>query len=215
MTKNLIAYLKLSPFYDLIIPIIHSKELASWDINKSDNPTPSLIKQKYVKDYASKYLLNTMIETGTYTGNMIKATKYIFKKIYSIELDRSLYENAKRKFRKDKHITLIQGDSAKKLPLILKKIKEPSLFWLDAHFSEGITALGDMKTPITKELQAILNHRIKNHVILIDDAANFIGQNDYPTISNLKKNLKKHNKYKIKIENKIIIVEPLKKVASI
>ncbi len=37
-----------------------------------------------------------------------------------------------------------------------------------------------------QELFAIFSHPIKNHVILIDDARCFIGQNDYPELDILK-----------------------------
>ena len=66
-------------------------------------------------------------------------------------------------------------------------MNEPCLFWLDGHYSEGITAKGQLNTPILAELNHILNHSIKDHVILIDDARCFNGLDDYPTIDELKK----------------------------
>ena len=73
----------------------------------------------------------------------------------------------RKKFSKLTHINLIKGDSSEKLPEILKSLKEPALFWLDGHYSDEITAKGDLNTPIYNELTAILNHPIKNHVILM------------------------------------------------
>jgi hypothetical protein len=60
------------------------------------------------------------------------------------------------------------------------------LFWLDGHYSGGITAKGPLDTPIVKELDSILNHSVTGHVILIDDARCFVGENDYPTIDELR-----------------------------
>ena len=65
---------------------------------------------------------------------------------------------------------------------MLAQIDEPCLFWLDGHYSAGITARGDKDTSVLDELRCILDHRVSNHVILIDDARKFNGQNDYPTL---------------------------------
>lgn len=153
---------------------------------KSARP-PHLYKQKTVKEYAKAFSIRTFIETGTYEGDMVEATRKIFDKVYSIELDMTLYKNAKQRFSRFKNITIIQGDSGKVLPKLLKSIKFSCLFWLDAHYSGGITAKGELETPVIQELQSILNHSIKKHVILIDDAHCFVGQNNYPTVEELKK----------------------------
>ncbi len=151
------------------------------DLGKPVSP-PHIVKQKTIKKYASKYRVRIFIETGTYMGNMVFAVKNTFDKIYSIELKEELYEKAKNRFLNNNHISILQGDSSKVLPEIIDHIKEPCLFWLDGHYSEGITAKDEKETPILSELQHILNHSVKDHVILIDDARCFTGQNDYPTI---------------------------------
>ena len=93
-----------------------------------------------------------------------------FEKIYSIELSEQLYKQAKSRFRHEKHITILQGDSAAVLPEVLKKIKQPCLFWLDGHYSAADTAQAEKKSPIEDEIAAILCHVIDNHVVLIDGA---------------------------------------------
>lgn len=145
------------------------------------------VKRRVVKDFAAKYSLPTLIETGTYFGDMVSAVKNRFKRIYSIELDPVLYQRAKKRFAKFKHITLLQGDSAKVLPKVLADINSPCLFWLDAHYSGGITAKGNKETPIMNELNTILNHPVLDHVILIDDADCFTGKGDYPTLEELRR----------------------------
>lgn len=74
----------------------------------------------------------------------------------------------------------MQGDSAQKLPELIREINKPTLFWLDGDYSSGITARGVTQTQVSAELQAILSHSIKQHIILIDDARCFDGTNDYP-----------------------------------
>ena len=83
--------------------------------------------------------------------------------------------------------TILEGDSAGALPFILSKLKAPAVFWLDAHASGGETARGAIETPIESELAAILNHPIKTHVILIDDAREFGMGKDYPTLKRVQK----------------------------
>ena len=117
---------------------------------------------------------------------MVFAVKNIFNKIYSIELSTELYERTKHKFARYNHISIYQGDSSKVLPEILSQIEEPCLFWLDGHYSEGITATGEKETPILEELNHIFNHPIEDHVILIDDASYFTGHDDYPGLEELK-----------------------------
>jgi len=150
--------------------------------------------------YAKRFSINIFIETGTYLGNTVNAVKKKFKEIYSIELNKVLYLKAKQRFIKYKHINVILGDSSEKLPEILSKIDGPFLFWLDAHYSGENTSKTNVETPITKELLYILNHPNKNHVILIDDAHDFTGKNDYPTIPELKEII---NQY----EEKVLIIK--------
>jgi hypothetical protein len=61
-------------------------------------------------------------------------------------------------------------------------VSGPCLFWLDGHFSAGVTARGDVDTPIVAELDSVLGRSGWNDVVLIDDARLF-GQGDYPSLS--------------------------------
>ncbi len=143
-------------------------------------------KQKIIRSYQKKKGVDIMVETGTYKGDMVYKMLNFFKKIYTIELSEKLYKDACVRFKDFSHITLVRGDSGDKISEILESINEPSLFWLDGHYSGGETALGSLETPVIAELKSILNHTIKKHVILIDDARCFNGENDYPKIEELK-----------------------------
>jgi hypothetical protein len=134
-----------------------------------------------IKEYAHKFSSEIFIETDTYLGDMVEAVRDTFRRIISIEIDPWLAERARKRFSRYPHISILQGDSGQLLPNLLTKVTEPCLFWLDAHYSGGITTKGDMETPIVQELQCILRHPAE-HVVLIDDARNFVGQNDYPTL---------------------------------
>ncbi len=159
-----------------------------WIKNGSVLPMPHFGKQQVVSEYAVKFNPSVFIETGTYTGHIVYAVLNECKEIYSIELDHTLAEKAKMRFQGYKHVHIIQGDSSEVLPQILKGISQPCLFWLDAHYSGGKTAKGDREAPIMQELPSILKHpNADQHVILIDDARCFVGQNNYPTLEELEK----------------------------
>jgi len=193
--------------------IKNKKSILTWYLDSKPVPPPHIIKQKTIRNYAKKYKIKAFIETGTYKGKMVEAVKKDFEKIYSIELDKTLYEKARIKFENEKHIKIIQGDSGEKLFEILKTIKEPCIFWLDGHYSGDITAKGNLNTPIFNELISIFNHPIKNHIILIDDARLFVGKNDYPTIEELKFFIRDNDKnLELKVKSDIINIAKKKKI---
>jgi hypothetical protein len=162
-----------------------------------------------LRSYAKQNDLKTMIETGTYRGDMDYALRSVFDRIVTIELSPELHSAAKRRFKALPHIECLGGDSSKILPRLLGEIDSPCLFWLDAHYSAGITAKGDAQTPISIELEAVLKHYVTNHVILIDDARCFDGSNDYPLLSALETSVRKARPdLSFSVENDIIRILP-------
>jgi len=161
------------------------QDVEEWEKKGRPVPPPHLVKQKTVKEYAAKFSTGVFVETGTYLGDMVSAMKDSFHRIVSIELDVNLYRRAKRRFEGSDNILILQGDSSEELPRLLANIGEPCLFWLDGHYCHypgGKTAKGALETPIMEELKCILGHSVAGHIILIDDARLFLGDNDYPTL---------------------------------
>ncbi len=158
-------------------------EMRRWQRTQRLIPPPHVIKQRAVVECAAQYSLDTLVETGTYLGTMIDATKHVFRRIYSIELDEALYRRARRRFARFGHISIHHGDSGEVLRRLLATIDKPCLFWLDAHHSGVLTARGTLDTPIVAEVSHIFQHRVAGHVILIDDAHAFVGSGGYPTLS--------------------------------
>ncbi len=161
------------------------KELIEWERKGRPAPPPHVIKQRELRNYADKYDLKVLVETGTFMGDMVEAMKNSFEKIYSIELSAELYENARKRFEGDERIELIHGDSGKMLGKLLENLDQPALFWLDGHYSAGITAKGEKETPIYEELTHIYSAQISGHVVLIDDARCFGTDPAYPSTSEL------------------------------
>lgn len=181
------------------------KKEKKWKEEGCPAPPPHSVKVKTIAEYQKKLGYDLLIETGTFMGEMVEAQKRRFAKVFSVELGEDLFKNAQEKFKKDTNVTIVQGDSGKILPQILKDVNEPAIFWLDGHYSSGVTAKGEKECPIFEELDAIFNSKKINHALLIDDARHFVGEGDYPTIDELTNYIKKKNQaYQVEVKNDII-----------
>ncbi len=169
-------------------------------------PVPHEYKSALIIKLAREYGIKSFIETGTYQGKMVYALRHVFKKIYSIEIDKTLFTHAVERFKHYPYIKIINGDSAIELGKILSSNNERFVFWLDGHYSAGNTGKSDLSTPIIKELDTIFKTKNK-HVIAIDDARLFNGKDDYPKYSKIKEIANKNN-YSSKIKKDIIILLP-------
>ncbi len=117
-----------------------------------------------------RHLNPVLIETGTYLGEGIKdALSAGFTTIRSVELSDKLFEENVRRFAGQPGVKVFHGSSEEQLWNMIEDIREPITFWLDAHFSGGITVKGSENSPILKELRIIGRHPVNTHTILIDD----------------------------------------------
>ncbi|MDB5193132.1 MAG: hypothetical protein JWQ96_2695 [Segetibacter sp.] len=187
----------------------HFKKLHSkWMEDGMPLPPSHLTKQQHLKSWAKKNNLSILVETGTFLGDMVFAMKDDFKKIISIELSNELYSKATQRFKNNKNIEILEGDSGELLKKVIDEIKEPALIWLDGHYSGGITAKGKTECPVFEELDKIFLSPFQ-HTILIDDARLFVGKNDYPTLEEIKSYVSnKSNSYKIITDKDAIILTP-------
>lgn len=210
MEAPLKSFLKRIPF--LRNSVIYGRKVytdgasyLSWLKNGKQGAPPHGVKVATVKKYAQRFNLSIMVETGTYLGHMIMATKRSFRTIYSIELSPDLYHKASARFRTCANVSILQGDSGEVIPVVLERIHKPCLFWLDGHYSGPGTARGVCDTPIERELISIFTHSLgPKHVLLIDDARCFTGENGYPTLSHILSMAKSHGYDKAEVKDDII-----------
>lgn len=179
-----------SPLRNCVVRRRQKAEIAEWERKGKPIPPPHIVKQKVLREYAKIYGIRVLVETGTYFGDMVEAMKVDFDRIYSIELDKDLYEKALMRFKGIDNIELVHGDSGTELERIMDKINQATLFWLDGHYSAGVTSRGEKDTPIFEELRHILNATDRGHVIIIDDARLFGTDPAYPSIEDLSKFIK-------------------------
>jgi len=187
------------------------RKFQQWERDGKPLPPPHYVKQCAIKKYADEYGLKVLVETGTYYGDMVEAMLTNFERIYSIELSNELYENAKKKFKNEGRVKLIHGDSGTELGNLVDDLDQPTLFWLDGHYSAGVTAKGEEISPVIEELKHIYNAEDKGHVILIDDAREFGVARDYPSVEELSEFIQsKKCDVSLAVEDDIIRVTPKK-----
>lgn len=146
------------------------------------------------------------IETGTYHGDTVAEVKDWYASVISIEVDETLHKKACARFAADKNVRIVYGDCAQELPKILATLQEPTVFWLDGHYSCGETGKGEVDDPILISLNQIAAHPVRDHVLFIDDARTFDGQEGRPDISEIFNYIKKiDSRYIIRVQSDIIV----------
>jgi len=204
--KHNLSRLGILPVLDLIRRL---PEIARWIQAGCTGIAPSPVKRMVLSAYRKQYGLTQFIETGTHLGDTLA---YIAqqKNVHatSIELDEDYHEAAKQRFVSYPNVTILQGDSGKLLPELVRELQIPALFWLDGHYSGGDTGKGELDTPVSAELEAILDSPVKGHVILIDDARCFNFTNGYPHLDDLLKSARMTSAYQLEVSADIIRLTP-------
>ena len=185
---------------------------SEWVSSGATLPPPHSVKRLAVLE-CSRGNHGTFVETGTYMGEMTEAMGKFFSCVHTLELSPEIHAKTSARLKHLSHLNFHQGDSGKLLGEVINAISTPITFWLDGHYSGGITAQGEKDTPIWQELAHILAHQNRaSHVILIDDARCFTASGefgDYPTIEELtqwvSKNLQTHT---VNVKDDIIRIVP-------
>jgi hypothetical protein len=172
-------------------------------------PLPDLMKRSILSKIAKDHAAEVFVETGTFRGDTPWCFRNDFRKIFSIEVQPQLAELAAKRFEGYSHVEIVEGDSAKKLEEIIPRIDGPVLFWLDGHYSAGITGRGEKDCPIWGELAAI-NHKLDHpFVIVIDDARAFGVYTGYPSLDELQAYVsEKLPSHRMSMENDLIRITP-------
>jgi hypothetical protein len=179
-------------FIEYVRPIYGRWLMRTWWAEGRPAPPPHDVKLAAILYLADRINAEVLIETGSYRGDTVRTLRGRFELIASIEIAPSLLEPLQREFAADDSVRMILGDSGKELTKLLNQIKQPVVFWLDAHYSGGPT-LGEGYVPIKAELDIISRYSPSRHAILIDDMREFKGENGYPTASEIVDHLRLKN----------------------
>lgn len=187
MIGRLEAALRRLPPRLTALPVVRPIARAVWVGAGRPEPAPAWRKAEILRAVARRHGIDMLVETGTFRGDTVAALRPDFARIWSVELQPELHRRAAARFAGDPGVVLLAGDSATVLPAVLPELGGPALFWLDGHWSGGVTARGDRDTPVADELRAVLTAP-ERHVVLVDDARLFPAEPDggpYPARSDV------------------------------
>jgi hypothetical protein len=131
-----------------------------------------VLPQKLAEELRGRLGLTRAIETGTYRGHGTRLLATIFPQVITIEVAPALAEAARASLASVPGVEVRSG-SSRNLMHELVDASQPTLYWLDGHWSGGQTGGVDDECPVLAELAAIgAGH--PDDCILIDDARLFL-----------------------------------------
>lgn len=155
--------MKISRIFQVIYALFFStptrnmiNQIYDWSLREFTPPSPPFIKRRLLTRLGKPDAI--WIETGTFEGETTEFLSRQAKCVYSIEPEPKLFANAKIKLAGHKNIELINGLSEEVFKSLLDRVNGDICFWLDGHFSGGITHQGPQDTPIVDELALIESH---------------------------------------------------------
>ena len=183
------------------------RDLILWNKRGFLDNSPQFIKQKILKKNSIKNAV--WIESGTYLGSTTSFLSKISPHVHTIEPEKTLYLNAKKQFFQC-NVTCYNDTSENIIHLIIGNLDGEINFWLDGHYSGGITFKGDIECPVLKELETISQNlkKFKKICIFIDDARCFFEGNEYVNYPSINKIIDwaRNNNFVWKVEHDIIIL---------
>lgn len=164
--ENMKAWIRSSYGYRVLCWF---RECAGWRQRNYAAPSPHFIKQSRL--IANGFPGATWVETGTFLGHTTQLLSGHGAFVYSIEPEPSLFANAKKRFASYANVEILNGTSEAVFPDLLPRIEGNVNFWLDGHYSGGITFQGASDTPIIDELRVISDNlgHFKDVCVLVDD----------------------------------------------
>jgi hypothetical protein len=162
---------------------------AQWRQRDYAAPSPHAIKQATI--LRNGYPNATWVETGTYMGQTTRLLTKHAKHVFSLEPEPKLFANAAKYFKSYGNVEILNGTSEAVLPSLLPKLTGEVNFWLDGHYSAGVTYQGQQDTPVLDELKTIEQNlsRFKAVCVLVDDLRCFDPENPayagYPSLDAL------------------------------
>lgn len=139
---NILYWLKTT---NIFIAIKNILDTISWKKRNYCMHSPQFIKEGCIFQHNIKDSI--WVESGTYLGNTTRFLGSFAKHVYSIEPQMNLFEYATWRFNSKKNISILHGLSENILPNLIKNISGDICFWLDGHYSEGITFKGPLSAP--------------------------------------------------------------------
>lgn len=144
-----------------------------WERSGWASPAPKQVKLRVLVRYGRP--TDTWLETGTFLGDTTSFLSERARRVITIEPEPELAARAANRFQDYENLSVVFGLSEHVLDAELETVSGPVSFWLDGHYSRGITFLGPTECPVEPELTNIAKHMHKFTELtnLIDDALDF------------------------------------------
>lgn len=157
-----------------------------WQLVGKQGPAPHRVKMDVLR--RNGFPGGDWVETGTFLGQTSQFLSTIARHVYTLEPADALYARAKARFAGRQDVTVLHGTSEEVLPRLVPTLQGPANFWLDGHFSAGVTFMGDAVSPIKAELATIEKDmaRLSKVAILVDDIRLFGTDPGYPALEEIK-----------------------------
>ena len=143
-------------------------------------PAPNKVKWQVLRRWGGAS--SPWIESGTYLGETTRRLAKWSPIVVTLEPDRTLFQQAKKRFRRWNNVHIVNAPSETGLSQALNLLEthDSANFWLDGHFSSGNTFQGERDTPVLHELsligENIRNGRLQSVTVFIDDCRLFAVQ---------------------------------------
>ena len=141
--------------------------------NTHNNYVIGSLASKRLKDFFKIEKCGLFLETGTYKGDGVQwGLDNNFSKIYSVELNKELYEYSNNRFSDKENVKISCCDTLHFLKTVIPTIKISSLLYLDAHISGGDSSHNaNHPVPLKQESEIILNHFYDTTklIVVVDD----------------------------------------------
>ena len=136
-----------------------------------------------ILDIAVRSQCNIFVESGTYKGTSLRKAveSGIFEQCYSAEIVPELHHKQKKRFAKYDNCHLLLGSS---IDVFVEHIfpictaTDRIFFWLDGHFSAGITGGESTFCPVLEEMNVIQRHCPTSSIVIAIDDTDDLGRHD-------------------------------------
>ncbi|NBO18349.1 MAG: hypothetical protein EBV03_03815 [Proteobacteria bacterium] len=158
--------MKNNPVYRFLSGV---RDCLQWRKRGYASPSPHFIKRGCL--LRNGLPSATWVETGTFLGQTTQLLAKHGTRVYSIEPEPGLFARARKLFSSHGNVEILNGTSEDVFPTLLPRLSGDVNFWLDGHYSAGITFKGPQDTPILDELDCISRNidRFGRICVLVDD----------------------------------------------
>lgn len=164
---------KFRTYHRVLIGFQRIREFVQFFRRNFDAPYPTFIKRKTLISHSIKNA--SWIETGTYKGSTAQFLAKRYPEVTTIEPSEYFFKFSESRLKRNRNVVSLFGSSEDHFEYALIREQKNVNIWLDGHFSEGGTFLGESVSPIVHELEIIARYKSKFNSIrvFVDDVRLF------------------------------------------